>query len=181
MSYTQKRKKESTRKMVLSAMLSALGVVILWFGHFLGDLDLTIAAVACLIVFLSMMEMGIRYSLLIYTVTAVLSLLLVQGTTSFFYAGFLGFYPIIKSYYEKLPFIPSIFLKLVTVNGVLFLFFLAADALFHWENETATWILYVMANICFLLFDYALTRMVTFYYQHLQKRLGIHRFLTNAS
>ena len=66
----------TVKKMVLSAILASVGVVILWLGGLLGDLDLTFAAFASMVIVLSIIGMGIKYAILVYAVTSALCLVL---------------------------------------------------------------------------------------------------------
>ena len=55
-----------TRKLAVSAMLSALGTVFLYIGSATNILDLTSVAIASLLIFFAVMEMGTPYQYLIY-------------------------------------------------------------------------------------------------------------------
>ena len=70
------RKIKGTRALALSAVFSALGVVLLALGSLLQVLDLTMAVLASFLVILAVIELRGRYPYLIYAVTAVLGLLL---------------------------------------------------------------------------------------------------------
>lgn len=167
-----------TKCLTVSALLAALGVVILALGSLLDTLDLSVAALASFFCIYAVIELRGWYPWAIWAVTAGLSLLLLpQKSPALFYL-FLGIYPMFKEKIERLHIVVSWVLKLVWLHasGVLiflgFHFLLAPNA----EMESRWWflaILYVAAVFCFVLYDIALTRLITFYLARLKGRLGI--------
>ena len=90
-------RKLQTKYLALSSVLSALGVILLYLGSILQLLDLTMVAIASLIVTFAVIEMKGRYPLMIWGVTSFLSLLLLPdkfGALCYFLLC--GFYPILK-------------------------------------------------------------------------------------
>ena len=88
---------EKTKKITLSAVLTAMGVVLLLIGAVIEVLDLTMAALASFFCIFSVIEMGKGYPWMIYAVTGILSIILMpQGFGGWFYILFFGYYPIIK-------------------------------------------------------------------------------------
>ena len=76
------------------AMLSALGVVVLYLGSFIEVLDASMSVIASLMTVIVVIEFGRSASWSIYAVTAVLSLLLLPNKSpAVMYAAFFGFYP----------------------------------------------------------------------------------------
>lgn len=164
-----------TRKIALSAMLTALGVVLLTLGSVFQTIDLTMAAIASLCVVLAMIELGGKEALLIYLATALLALLIVpQKLIAAEYALFAGLYPLIKSLAERLGRVLSWVVKLVFANLSLTLLILASKLLFSLPVESG-WLLaatYVLVNVTVVVFDIALTKLITFYYIRLQARFA---------
>ena len=99
------RRQRKTRLIAASAMLSALGVVLIAAAALLDVLDLTMAALASLLTVFAVIEIGQFYPWLIFAVTGILSLILLpKNTGAYCYLLFFGYYPIIKSVFErKLP------------------------------------------------------------------------------
>ena len=121
-----KRKTNFDKRMVVAGVLVALSVIILYLGSAIEVLDLTMSAIVSLLVVVIVIEMGYNYAWLTYLATSILSLLLLpQKTPAIFYTCFMGFYPIIKSYVER---IGSAFVrrtvKLITGNAAIGLMFL---------------------------------------------------------
>ena len=97
-----KQRKNTTRDLAVCAMLSALGVVLLYLGSFVEIMDMAMAAIASFAVIITVIEYGKGAPWAVYGVTSILSLILLpQKTPAAFYALFFGFYPIIKEKIER--------------------------------------------------------------------------------
>ena len=164
----------NARKLALSAILSALGVALMFAGSVAQVLDLTGAAVASVIVIYAVIELGGVWPYLIFAVTGGLALLLLPDKfAAVAYVLFIGYYPIVKSAAErKLPRIAAWILKFALLNAALTGIIAAMRFLFHSaETEISfTPLVYALCNVAFLVYDIALTRLISFYYARLQKR-----------
>ncbi len=179
---------DKTKKITLSAVLSAMGVVLLIIGSFVEVLDLSMAAMASFLCIFSVIEMGRGYPWMIYAVTAVLSIILFpQGLGGWFYLLFFGYYPIIKESVERLKKPIAWIIKIlvfncaITIYGLIcyFLFFSELEILF---NEFSTilggmdpgvWltaIIYIILNLIFVVYDIALTNLITLYVTRLRRK-----------
>jgi len=170
------RRNQGTRRLAAASVLSALGVLLLALGAFVEVLDLSMAALASLLVVLAVIELGGKYPYLIYAVTAVLGLLLLPNKTpAVLYTLFAGFYPIVKAGLErKLSRVLAWVLKLVIFNACLALAAFVAvklvlpDAaliLSYW------WLLPIVGTPIFVIYDIALTRLISTYIQRWRTRL----------
>lgn len=159
---------KKSKIIALSAIFAALGTVILFFGSATSVLDISCAAIASLLIMLANIELGGIYPFLIYAVTSVLSaLLLPDKFGAVVYILIIGWYPLVKRVIErKLNKTLSWIVKLVIFNAALVLIFLAARFVLA-ENEFNTlWLMIggaAISNLAFVLFDIALTRLVTLY------------------
>ena len=117
------KNKGTTKIVTLCALLSALSVVLLYFGALFEVLDLSMAVLASLAVVVLVIEQGGAYPWLIYLVTTVLSLLLLPNKfPAVVYGCFMGFYPILKEKVERIPWQAlRLILKLVIFNGAMVL------------------------------------------------------------
>ena len=167
-----------TKCLTVSALLSALGVVLLALGSFLDTLDLSVAALASFFCIYAVIELRSWYPWAIWAVTAGLSfLLLPQKSPALFYL-FLGIYPMLKEKIEKLHIVAAWVLKFVWLHASGVLIFLGLRFLFapNTKLDSRWWflaILYVAVVFCFVLYDIALSRLITFYFARLKGRLGI--------
>lgn len=168
-----------TKFLTVSAMLAALGVILLGLGSLISTLDLTCAALASMLCIWAVIEMGGAYPWMIWGVTALLSLLLLPQKTPGVLYLCIGAYPMIKARLEHLPRPAEWALKLVTLHVMIALCY-GALRLFVPEEAAAAvgWMLavtYLLALAAFLLYDYALTKLITFYLLRLQPRLGLRK------
>lgn len=161
------RKIKGTRALTLSAVFSALGVVLLALGSLLQVLDLTMAVLASFLVILAVIELRGRYPYLIYAVTAVLGLLLCPVKTApVVYLCFAGYYPIIKARLEaKLPRVLCWIIKIVIFNAGLALALFLSVKIFTVLVVPAVWYYFLLPLLTgvFILYDIALTRVITAY------------------
>ncbi len=168
--------KKSTKRLTLCAVMVALGVVILSIGSLFEVLDLTTSAFAAMLVVLVVIEIGGFWPWLVYASTGLLALLLPLKLAAAFYLLFAGYYPILKEKIEKLR---SRFvqwaIKLAMMNAALTVAILAGKyILMIPETELDfTWMLYPVGNAAFILFDIALTRLISVYVYRWRKKLRI--------
>lgn len=167
-----------TRRLALCSLFSALGVIILYMGALIEVLDLSMAVVASLLVIVAVIELGGFYPWLIYAVTSLLAFLLLPNKfIVLVYAAFAGFYPILKSKFERIKGLVCALLKLGVFNLCL-LAMLGVARLFviPFETKYGLIITAVILNLLFVLYDYALTRLITTYLLKWRKMLKIDKF-----
>jgi hypothetical protein len=157
-------------------MLSAVGVVLLWFGSFVQVADISMAVVASLMAVFAVIEYSKGAPWTVFAVTSVLSLLLLPNKSpALMYTLFFGFYPILKERFEKLGKVISWVCKLCVFNISLVLIAVASKLVLA-ESAALPVELYiigfVIAQGVFVLYDVALTRLISFYIYRLRKRLG---------
>ena len=171
--------RKQTKYLTLSAMLCALGVILLSLGSLVEVLDITTAVLASLLCVYAVIEMGGAYPWLIWLVTSLLSLLLLpQKTPALFYALLAGFYPIVKEKMERLARPVSWVLKLAVLHISLGAICLGLWIFFpsFLDMENMKWMpiaLYLASVVCFILYDYALSHVITFYLLKLRHRFRI--------
>ena len=164
--------------LTVSAMLSALAVILLSLGAMVEVLDISVAVIASLAVVYAVIEMGGAYPWMIWIVTSIVGYLLMPKTPVLFFALFFGVYPIVKAKAERLQTVISWVVKLVVLHGSLALMALAIW-LFFPEMMAGRWQillllgLYVASVAVFFLYDVAMTRIITFYFIRLRERFRI--------
>lgn len=163
-------KKSDTKRLTVCAMLSALGVVLLYLGSLIEVLDISMAVIASLTCVIAVIEYGGGAPWSIYGVTSVLSLILLPNKTpAAMYAIFFGFYPILKEKFEKRGKVSSWILKELVFNVCLvimgiamyFLTMIGDNTLF--SSPILFALLILAAELIFALYDVALTRLISFY------------------
>ena len=172
-------RRKATRRLTIAAVASALGVIILLLGALVQVLDISMAVIASLLVVFGVIELRGPYPYLIWGVTSLLALLLLPvKSAALIYFLFAGYYPIVKAALEgHLPRVLAWILKLVVFNLVLGLVVLLAVKVVFVEIPPEWvkywWLLFALEPV-FVLYDIALTRLITTYILRWRERL---RFL----
>lgn len=177
-------RKMKTRKLAFSAMMSALGVVILYMGAIVEVLDLTTVALASVFVFFAVIELGSPYQYLIYAVTSVLSVLLLPDKFSAAsYLLFGGIYPIFKSMFEKIGGAVCRILKFVYFNVVISVLMAVSVYILHLDgyNKMYRLSLYLLGNFAFLMYDILMSNLIRIYIFKLRGRFRIGRYFNEKS
>ena len=155
-------------------MLCALGVVLLLLGSFIEVMDIAMAALASLLCIFAVVEYGGAAPWLVYAVTGVLSLILLPNKTpAAMYVVFLGYYPIIKEKLEMLKKPIAWLLKELVFKAALVALLLIVKFLLMPTVNDPWWlyvVVIVLAQAVFILYDIALTRLITFYLIKLRHR-----------
>ncbi|MBQ6892716.1 MAG: hypothetical protein IJN48_00780 [Clostridia bacterium] len=165
---------KNTKKLTFSAIISALAVAVMYIGVMLEVLDLSMAALASICVMLVLTELGMKYAFLSYACIGVLSFLLLPTKyAAIMFVGFLGFYPMAKLFFErKFRGILCLILKFALLNFCIFAMLL----LVRYVMTEALWfeiMVLVLANIVFVVYDIALTRLLRAYVLVWRKKLKI--------
>lgn len=172
-------------KVALGGMLIALSVVIL-IPSVLEVFSYTLPAIAGMLTMFAVVELDKKWAAGVYAATSILGLLLVPNKEAVvLYAVFFGYYPIIKAILEsKLPRAAEYVTKFVIFNVAMILDFLVMTKIFGMpfdefmgiEGETGAWVKFIvpimlaLGNLVFIVFDIAITRIITVYLNFWQKR-----------
>ena len=182
---------QKTKMLTAGALLSALGVALLFIGSLIQTLDLSMAALASFFCLFAVLEMRGIYPWLIFATTGILSIILMPySMVGWFYLLFFGFYPIFKDLVERSKKPISWTLKLLLCNLALIIGTTVAFYLFVGDTEgknlidafsfvfgvegmgtLATIGVYLLANVTFVVYDIALTRLIILYYFKIRKKL----------
>jgi hypothetical protein len=180
----------TTKKLAVASLLSALGVVILMIGSFIQVLDLSSAALAGFVIVVAVIELGKYYPVLMYFVISVLSAVLLPNRfPALLFIFFGGFYPIFKAYIERFHYAVSWTVKFSMFNIFLAFIILAigflAEAGFlpPLENNNLydflgnfKIIVFAVANFVFLLYDIAMSRIINLYIVKIRAMLGLKNY-----
>lgn len=185
---------QKTKKLTLGAVLCALGVVLLSIGSLIQTVDLSAAALASFLCIFAVIELGGAYPWAIYVITGLLAVVLTPfGMAGWFYIAFFGYYPMIKEKVERLSRPVSWVIKMITLNVALFIcvvisyFLLFASSgkglldafVLMFGDGEATEIfaiaMLVLVNVVFVIYDIALTSVISLYINRLRHRLKFLR------
>jgi len=168
---------KNSKKVAVCAVLAALSVVLLFVGSASQILDLSCAAFASIIIMYIFIEIGGAWPYLTYAAVSLLSLLILPDKfAAVVYLLFAGYYPMIKLTIEKhtrtaVGFIFKIIIFNLALTGVILI---SKFILLLPDDEIGLkWIVYASANAAFILFDVALTRLISLYLYRLRKRFKI--------
>ena len=125
-------------------------------------------------VLLVLVETGAKYSWLSYAVTGIISLIILPvKTAGILFVGFFGFYPMAKAFFEKkFRGWRCLVLKILLLNVCTALMLLAV----RYVMTEALWfeiMTLVLANIVFVVYDYALSQLLRAYVFVWRKKLKI--------
>ena len=183
------RRRGSTRRLAMCAVLCALAVVMLGLGAIIEVIDITAAAVASLVLLPILLCYGVKYAWLSYAVTGVLGVLLMpQSLGAWMFAGLTGFYPIIKQRLDRLPRILGWTVKLLLLTAVLLLYLAVfyfimlggkgsiLDAFLKGFGEEGSppvmaAAVIILSMFTYILFDLLIDRLLILYYIKWQKRV----------
>ena len=170
---------KNTKKIALASILSTLGVIVLLLGSIFTMLDLTMVAIASLLVVMAVIELGGWYPYLVWLVTGTLSALLLPSKfAAILYIIFGGIYPILKSMFERLHFVVSWILKLSYFNSMLTLLIFLCNFVFKLPDTELSynWLVYLACNGVFVLYDIAASEMIMLYLVKIRKMLGLGNY-----
>ena len=170
-----------TKKLTLCAIFTALGVVMLYLGCFFQTIDMSICAIASLIIVIVTLEFGAKTAFMVYIATSALSLLLLPAKyIATLYAVFIGYYPLLKNVFERLPKALAWFLKILVTNIALAIMLLLGTYVFKLDDTLNLPIIaatVVLANLCIVFFDILLDRLIILYHIKFRKMLGIAKIM----
>ena len=170
-----------TKKLAISAMLVALGTVFMSVGAMLEVADLTACAIASLLVVFVYIELGSPYTWLVWLATSLATAIMFFGSPvwSEYFLVF-GIYPLMKAYIERLPKALWWPLKLLFINAVLWTILLLIEGVLGIpvlgaDSDIMKIIIYLTANIAFIVYDLYIVAMTRVYVFKFRKRF--ERFL----
>lgn len=168
---------KATKKLTLCGILTALCVVILIVGSFLGLGIYAAPMLAGLLLIPVGLECGKRYQITTWAAISILSVLLVPDVEEkLMFIFLLGWYPVLSQAVSTLPRLLQILIKLVVFNGAV----IALEALLMLVlmpdgesfGKILLIILLVLANVVFFLYDMLIPRFTLLYQRRFRKYLS---------
>ena len=157
--------------LTLSALMAALCVVILSLGSIVETLDVSLAMLAGLVVMVCATEYGDKVGFLVFAVAGILSLLLPVKSAGICFLALGGWYPIVQKKLNMLKPFLSRFVKTLIFNVVLvLLLMLSAFVTGTTDGRLIYGALFLVGNICFMLYDILLERFSLWYLLKLRNR-----------
>ena len=167
-----------TKKITLSALMVALGTVFMVLGAVIEVLDMSVCALASLLVVFIYLEIGSYYPWLVWICTTLATVLMYPGSIIWAeYFLVFGLYPLIKAYIERLPRWSWLIVKLVYINAVVWATFAISELVlgipfFEEESKILAVATYILMNVAFVMYDFFIVVMVRFYLSKLRPRFS---------
>jgi hypothetical protein len=169
----------NTRRIAVSGLLAALAVLLLFFAAVMPTNKLSLYALSSFFISIIVTEYGIGAGWTFYAATGLLALAIVPGKIATLpYIAFFGIYGIAKYYIEKLNNIFTEYvLKLLYFNILLIISILFAQLFLDLGLTSILpwWIIVIISEVVFVIYDYAYSLFIQFYRQRLHKFLGTKR------
>lgn len=143
----------------------ALILVVLYAASILPISTLSILTVASCLIPISIIRTSIRNTILVYVASSLASFFLISTNIALYYTLFFGLYGIIKYFAEKLKNIPlELILKLIGFNILLtIIYFVTVNFLGLPSINYPLYLIWIVSQAAFLIYDYALTLIISFY------------------
>jgi hypothetical protein len=156
-----------------SGILVALILVILYATNILPISTLSILTVSSCIIPISIIRNSLRSTILVYIASSIISFFLVPINIALYFTLFFGIYGIIKYFIEKLRNIfLELLLKLIALNILLIIiYFVMINFLGNFVISFSLYLVWIISQIAFLVYDYSLTLIISFYLNRIHKHL----------
>lgn len=174
------------KRIAFSAMLMALAVVSLFGASVLPTAKIAILAITSVFGAITVAEYGAKYGTVHYIGVSILAFLLVpKKMMVIIYFIFLGYYPIVKMYIERINKRGAEwFIKLLVFNLFLVIAYFIFNAFFLPAMESVTVLiavrylpaLIVASEAVFVIYDYVLSYIITYYYKVVRTKINGGRF-----
>ena len=178
--------KKTSYKVALGGIVSSMSLVTMILASVIPGLEYAIPAFSGILLIIIVIEISLRWALLTYVGVALLSFFVVPNKeAALLFIAFMGYYPILKSVIEtKCKHISLQWAsKIIVFNIAIFVYyklvmaFVAAPELLESMDELGRYALPVLmgaANIVFVIYDIALTRLITMYIKWFRKKIIRH-------
>lgn len=159
------------KDIALGGILTSISLIVLYLSSMIPVNTLAILTIASAIIPIAIIHSSIKLSYFIYGATSILGFLFIPTNIIISYIVFFGIYGIMKHYIEKINNIPKeIILKLLSFN-ILFIigYTILKSFIGDLQITLSPILLIILAQIAFLIYDYALTLIITIYLNRIKK------------
>ncbi len=171
-----------TRKFTVASIMSALAVVCIFGSAYLPTGRIALLAITSMCVLVTVAECGVKLAWLQYVATSLLAILLIPFKFQvLLFVALLGYFPILKLHIEKIKILWLEWLvKILFFNALLivvyfiFKYFLLQYASFGAIFDIVisnTWLVILIAEVVFVIYDYLLSFFAHYYKEIISKRL----------
>lgn len=173
-----KKLKHST-KIAVGGLTTALCIILMFLTGLFPFATFALPAIAGALLVLIVIEINYSTAVLVYIAVSILSLILAPDKeAALFFVALFGYYPIAKGKIEGLrKTVLSYVLKFAIFNASIAIVYSSAYFIFNltevFTNDFGKYtalILIILGNITFLIYDIALTRVISIYVFRLRER-----------
>lgn len=162
-----------TLNIVRGGIFTALGLALMYIASIMPTNRLFFAAASSIVIVAAIVQIGVRWSVLVFISTAILSIF-IPGPKflNISYICFFGVYGIIKYFIEGLRKLPlELLLKLAFFNAALAAGVFIYKLLFMYfpQLNYSLIFIFICAQAVFLVYDYALTLIIHSIEKYLRK------------
>lgn len=161
------------KEITLSSILTALTITILYLNLLLPISTISILTLASLLIPIALIRGSMKSAFLVYISSSILGFFILPINIILLYILFFGVYGIIKFYIEK---INKLFIEIL--SKMLFFNIILVSSIFIFKTfipititTLRIWMFFIVAQVGFLVFDYALTLLISFYIQRIHSRI----------
>lgn len=178
--------KKTSYKVALGGIVSALSLVAMIMSAVIPGLEYAIPAFAGIVLVIIVIEIGLSWAFLTYIGVALLSFFIVPNKeASLLFIAFMGYYPIIKSVFEsKIKHRPIQWsVKILLFNVALVVYYnlvmllVSSPELKQSIDEIGRYalpLLIGLANVVFVIYDIAVTNLITMYIKWFRRKIIRH-------
>lgn len=170
---------KSNIKVTFSAIMAALATVFMLLSYF-PYLTYAIPAISGLCIMAVVIEINKKWAFGAFLVSATLVFLLAETESKLLFIGFFGYYPILKAIIDNFrkPTLEWV-LKIIIFNVAVLAVYLGFAKLFGISLEDfgslgkyGAYILLILGNIVFVMYDMAVSRMATVYMNVIHSKIS---------
>jgi len=164
---------KKTRTLTLSAIYSALTIVMLYIASIWPTGQVGLVAITSFFTAAAVIEAGFVSGVSVYAVSSLLGFLLIPNrVAAILFVVFFGYYPVVKSLIERIRWsILQWVFKLLVFNAAMALLWVLLSALIidYVDNDISVILLLLAGNVIFVLFDYGFTKVIWLYLDRISK------------
>jgi len=170
---------KQSSKTALGGIVAALSISLMFMVSAVPFFTYALPAAAAILLVPIVIEINKKWALGVYLSVSVLAVLILPNKeVAVIYAAFFGYYPIIKAIIEKyLPKILGLLVKIIIFNSTMFISYYLMLKFMGIEIDEmeklgvyAIPVLLAMGSAAFILYDYALTKIISIYIYKWQSR-----------
>lgn len=171
-----KRRGKSAAAVAYSAVLGALSLVLVYVAAVVPTGNWGLVALSGVFTAAVVISVSLRAAFLCWAGVSILAFLLLPGKfCALMYAALFGLYPILKALIERLRTLwLEYILKLAFFNAAFTALYVFMRQMVLNSLPSAlhrVWLLYLAANVVFLIYDFGVTKLIAFYIARIDRAI----------